>query len=233
MLPKLSRGTLAEQVTENLLAYIESQNLKPGDLLPSETSLSTSFGVSRPVIREALKNLEGKGYVEIVNGKGALVKPIDSHPLRQFFQRAMQLERSTILELMEIRKGLEVQAAMLAATRHKESDLARIKKLVEAMRNQLKNPDGYAELDTDYHLAIASATHNSILYYLVESIRGSLHNTISTGLKSRTSYEQLERIQDVHERILALIGAGDVSGAAEQMTLHFDEAIDAISHSEA
>ena len=51
MLPKITRGTLADQVTDRLLEYIESQHLKPGDLLPSETSLVTSFGVSRPVVR--------------------------------------------------------------------------------------------------------------------------------------------------------------------------------------
>ena len=117
MLSKLSRSTLAEQATENLLVYIETQNLKPGDLLPSETRLATQFEVSRPVIREALKNLEGKGIIEIINGKGALVKPMDSDPLRLFFQRAVQIERNTILELMDVRRGLEVQAVMLAARR--------------------------------------------------------------------------------------------------------------------
>ena len=141
MLPKLSRGTLAEQVTDNLLAYIEAQHLKPGDLLPSETSLATSFGVSRPVIREALKSLEGKGIIEIVNGKGAIVKPIDSDPLRLFFQRAMQIERSTMLELMEVRKGLEVEAATLAASRRQSKDLDAIEKTVHAMRLALRDQE--------------------------------------------------------------------------------------------
>ena len=124
MLPKITRGTLADQVTDRLLEYIEAQHLQPGDLLPSETSLVTSFGVSRPVIREALKSLEGKGIIEIVNGKGALIRPIDSDPLRLFFRRAMQMEYGTMLELMEVRKGLEVQSAVLAAQRRDEKDLA-------------------------------------------------------------------------------------------------------------
>jgi GntR family transcriptional regulator, transcriptional repressor for pyruvate dehydrogenase complex len=91
MLPKISRGTLAEQVTERLLEYIETQRLKPGDLLPSETSLAGSFGVSRPVIREALKNLEGKGVLEIVNGKGAILSARSTATrCAMFFQRAMR-----------------------------------------------------------------------------------------------------------------------------------------------
>src|SRR5690554_2390554 len=137
MLPKIVRGTLAEQVTERLLEYIEAQKLTPGCLLPSETSLAASFGVSRPVIREALKNLEGKGIVEIVNGKGAYIRPIDPNPLRLFFQRAVQMERGTILELMEVRKGLEVQAAALAAQRRNEQDLQSIGKVVEGMRQNM------------------------------------------------------------------------------------------------
>src|SRR5512142_1357307 len=117
MLPKLSRGTLAEQVTDNLLSFIEAQHLKPGDLLPSETSLGNSFGVSRPVVREALKNLEGKGIIEIVNGKGALIRPIDSDPLRLFFHGAMQTEICNLRVLIEVRKGREVRAAIVAAQR--------------------------------------------------------------------------------------------------------------------
>lgn len=228
MLPKLSRGTLAEQVTENLLAYIEAQHLKPGDLLPSESGLANSFGVSRPVIREALKNLEGKGIIEIVNGKGALVKPIDSDPLRLFFQRAMQIERSTILELMEVRKGLEVEAAVLAASRRTPKDLDAIEKTVLAMRSQLNNTDEYTRLDVTYHLLVAKASHNEMMVYLVESIRDALRNTISAGLRSRSSQQQLESLQRTHEALLQTLRDGNVEQARLTMSLHFDEAIAAM-----
>ena len=228
MLPKLSRGTLAEQVTDNLLAYIEAQHLKPGDLLPSETSLATSFGVSRPVIREALKSLEGKGIIEIVNGKGAIVKPIDSDPLRLFFQRAMQIERSTMLELMEVRKGLEVEAATLAASRRQSKDLDAIEKTVHAMRLALRDQEEYTRLDVEYHLLIAKASHNDMMVYLVESIRDALRNTISAGLRSRNNPAELETLQETHEKLLETLRQGDVEKARLIMTQHFDEAIIAL-----
>jgi GntR family transcriptional regulator, transcriptional repressor for pyruvate dehydrogenase complex len=228
MLPKLSRGTLAEQVTDNLLTYIEAQHLKPGDLLPSETSLATSFGVSRPVIREALKNLEGKGIIEIVNGKGAIVKPIDSDPLRLFFQRAMQIERSTIIELMEVRKGVEVEAAILAASRRQPKDLEAIEKTVHAMRQYLHDQEEYTRLDVQFHLMIAKASHNDMIVYLVESIRDALRNTISAGLRSRRSTAELEDLQATHERLLNTLREGNVEDARIIMTLHFDEAISAM-----
>ena len=232
MLPKITRGTLADQVTERLQEYIEGQHLKPGDLLPSETSLASSFGVSRPVIREALKNLEGKGVIEIVNGKGALVRPIDSHPLRLFFHRAMQMERGTILELMDVRTGLEVQAAILAAQRRDEKDLQSIRKVVQAMRDNMNDLDTYTRLDVEFHLSIAAASHNTMMVYLVESIRDALRTTVSAGLLSRGSALELESIQRSHELLLETLVKGDVEGSMHAMQHHFDEAISAMVKSQ-
>jgi GntR family transcriptional repressor for pyruvate dehydrogenase complex len=230
MLPKIARGTLADQVTERLLEYIEGQHLKPGDLLPSESSLATSFGVSRPVVREALKNLEGKGVIEIVNGKGALVRPIDSDPLRMFFQRAMQMERSTMLELMEIRKGLEVQAVMLAAQRRDETDLRAIRQVVQAMREHMQEVDPYTRLDVDFHLRIATASHNTMMVYLIDSIRDALRSTVAAGLQSRGRDLHIEAVQRTHELLVDTLEKGDVEESMRVMTQHFDEAIAALKY---
>lgn len=230
MLPKIARGTLADQVTERLLEYIEGQHLKPGDLLPSESSLAASFGVSRPVVREALKNLEGKGVIEIVNGKGALVRPIDSDPLRMFFQRAMQMERSTMLELMEIRKGLEVQAVMLAAQRRDETDLRAIRQVVQAMREHMQEVDIYTRLDVDFHLRIATASHNTMMVYLIDSIRDALRSTVAAGLQSRGRDLHIEAVQRTHELLVDTLEKGDVEESMRVMTHHFDEAIAALKY---
>jgi DNA-binding FadR family transcriptional regulator len=236
MLPKIVRGTLAEQVTERLLEFIDTQQLKPGCLLPSETSLATSFGVSRPVIREALKNLEGKGIVEIINGKGAHIRPIDSDPLRLFFQRALQMERGTTLELMEVRKGLEVQAAALAAQRRDEKDLQKMRQVVEGMRQNMQDLEKYTQLDVAFHLAVADASHNTMMVHLVDSIRDALRKTIIAGLQSRgldspAFHMHLETIQQSHEMLLQTLIEGNVEASMQAMTHHFDEAIEAITKS--
>jgi DNA-binding FadR family transcriptional regulator len=225
MLPKITRGTLAEQVTDRLLEYIESQHLKPGDLLPSETSLANSFGVSRPVIREALKNLEGKGVIEIVNGKGALIRPIDSDPLRLFFQRAMQMEYGTMLELMEVRKGLEVQSAALAAQRRDEKDLSAIRQVVRTMRESTGDLEAYIRLDVEFHLRVTAASHNTMMVSLVESIRAALRNTIVAGLQSRGNTLELDSIQRTHEQLFEALVERNVQTAMETMIQHFDEAM--------
>jgi DNA-binding FadR family transcriptional regulator len=233
MLSKITRGTLAEQVTSRLLEYIENQKLKPGELLPSETSLANGFGVSRPVIREALKNLQGKGVIEIVNGKGALIRAIDSDPLRLFFQRAMQTELGAVLELMEVRKGLEVQAATLAAARRDEKDLQAIRMVVEAMGQNMADLEMYTRLDVEFHLRIAAASHNAMLGYLIESIRDALRIAITTGLQSSGAVPRVEAVQQTHELLLMTLTAGDVEASRQAMIRHFDEAIEAISNLQA
>ncbi len=230
MLPKVTRGTLADQVTDRLLEYIETQRLRPGDLLPSETSLSASFGVSRPVIREALKSLAGQGVIEIVNGKGALIRPVDSDPLRLFFRRAMQMEYGTMLELMEVRKGLEVQSAALAAQRRDDRDLQEIRQALQSMREHIDDPEAFIRLDVAFHLRIAAASHNTMMVSLIESIRDALLNTITFGLQSRGQSLQFESIHQSHEQLFQTLAAGDSQAAMQAMTRHFDEAILAIAN---
>jgi DNA-binding FadR family transcriptional regulator len=225
MLTKIPRATLAEQAAQNLIAFIESQDLKPGKLLPPEYQLAADLGVSRPIIREALKSLEGQGIVEVVSGKGAMVKLPDSQPLQRFFQRTMRLQREAIIDVMELRIGVEVQSAALAARRHTPEDIARLTENVAEMRRNLHNPDAYVELDVAFHLLVASTTHNTMICHMVKAIRESLRDTLHESLLRQQTDEQLELIQAGHEAILASLEQGDVEGAKRAMAAHFDEAV--------
>ena len=229
MLFKLSRQTLSEQAARNLIEYIEAGNLKPGDILPSESKLASSFGVSRPVIREALRSLAGNGLIEVINGKGAIIKPVDSDPLRRFFRRAIIFDGDAIIELLEVRKGLEVQTASLAAERRTDEELAQMGQDIAAMREQMYDPEKCIESDLQFHLKIARSTHNLMAYYLLESIRDSTKNTILEGRLSRKTDEELERVQVLHEMIYAAIEAGNAEQAANAMITHFDEAVLAVT----
>src|SRR5579875_964883 len=137
MLQKLRRETLAERATASLLDYIQARDLQPGALLPSEASLMAQLGVSRAVIREAIKSLQGQGLVEVINGKGAIVRAADPRTLHTFFARAVQMRHDTILELMEVRRGLEVECAMLAAARRTDQELAGLERTAADMRAHL------------------------------------------------------------------------------------------------
>ena len=232
MITTLPRQTLPEQVAEKLLEFIASEGLKPGELLPSTAKLSESFGVSRPVVREALRSIASLGIIEIVNGKGAVVKPIDGNLLHLLFQRAIQLQRKAVMELMEVRKPLEVQSAILATERHTPEDLLKLGEIVAAMADNLDNLKIYADLDVQFHLRIAAAAQNSMMYYLISSIRESLEEAVLHGLHSRRSQVELERVQQTHHLVFEGIEARDAEAAAEMMAVHFDEAVVALLREE-
>jgi GntR family transcriptional repressor for pyruvate dehydrogenase complex len=229
MIKKLHRETLAEQAMASLMDFILKQGLKPGNVLPSEVTLASEFGVSRQVIREALKSLQGQGVIDIINGKGAVIRPIDSSALLVFFQRAVRLNRRTIIDLIEVRKGIEIQISMLAAERRTPTELARMREIVAEMGRQIGVPEAYSELDLELHLAIASATHNAMMYHLITSLREVSKDTMLAGLRHRRGNEQLARVQELHEMLLAELERGDAQAAGQVMSLQFDEAIIALA----
>ncbi len=223
---KLRRDTLAEQVAQSLMEFVETQDVKPGESLPSEGSLAASFGVSRPVIREALKSLKALGVITIINGRGAIVRPMTSDLLRSFFGWAVRVKQGSLLQLYEVRKGIEVQSAILAAERRTPEELAEMARVVARMRQHLSDPEAYTELDAELHLLIAASTRNPMMYHLVESIREPMKGAIRDGLRRRSHDErQIERVQVLHESVLAALEQGNAQEAERAMALHFDEAV--------
>src|SRR5262245_32496063 len=231
MLTKLSRETLAEQAARNLMAFIEAQGLKPGKLLPPETKLAADLGVSRPIIREALKSLEGKGIIEVVSGKGAMVKALDSQSLQLFFERAMQIESEAIIDLMELRRGIEVQSAILAAQRRTPEEVTQLAEIVADMRRSLRDPATYVELDVAFHRLLATMTRNAMIYHMVAAIREAINGTVHESMLRPHTDEQLERVQAGHEAILAALERGDAEEAGQAMTAHFAEAVMSLVYS--
>lgn len=227
MRTELTRQTFPDQIAESLTEHIILEQLKPGDLLPSTAKLAQDFGVSVPVVREALKSLAGQGVIEIINGKGAVVKPLDSGSLQSFFQRAIQFELDAIIEIMEIRQPLEVQSAFLAAQRRTDKDIKALKKTIRAMRKEIHNIAAFAELDVQLHKQIAAASQNKMMVHLISSIRDSLRDAIIEGLRRRNVKKELARVQEIHERIIDEISQGDAEGAAKAMADHFNDAVNA------
>lgn len=227
-MPEVIHKSLVEQVTDAIVDLIESDGLKPGDKLPSTAALTQTYGVSRPVVREALKTLEGRGMIEISGGRSAVIRPVSGEVLRSYFKRAMTVEHDNSLDILEVRYGIEMQCARLAAERRSQEELAGLTTLVERMRDQLDQPETYADLDVTLHLLIAESTQNTLLYQLVHSIRDALRDMIREGLAQRLTPEELERVQSAHEHIVAAIAAADPDAAAQAMAFHFDDAIRAI-----
>ncbi len=226
-MPALSRTTLPEQVAKSILERVARDNMKAGDLLPAEAKLAAEFTVSRPAIREALKWLAGQGYVEIVNGRGTMLRAADGMQVAHYFQHAMTIARVPFSDMMEARKPLEVQSAALAAKRRSALQILQLQDIIQRMRYELSknNSDAYVDLDLELHEAVAAATHNPVIIHLIHAIRTALNESTHNSLYRRRTRQQLERVHELHESIVDDIRRGDGDAASRHMQIHFDEAL--------
>lgn len=223
----LQRKTLADQVAQQLLQRIRAEAMGPGSQLASESELADSFGISRPVVREALGQLKSIGLIELQSGKRPTVQSIDGRLPRLYFELSLAMDSSGVLELLEVRRGLEVESASLAARRASDADCDRLERLAAEMKARLDAGDhqAFIDLDVQLHLSIASISANVMLYQLIESIRDPMRDSIGAGIAARNSQQELERIHALHLGIVAAIRARDNAAAARAMISHFDDAL--------
>lgn len=225
----LNRDPLSNQIAERLAEDIHHGVYRPGTLLPSENSLSETYDVSRPVVREALKALRAQGYVEIVSGKGAFVREINDEPLKVFFRRALSADPEALIDLLEVRKVLEAKSAALAAQKRTTEDVARLKSVLDQMAANIENFTEYSRLDVQFHIELANISRNSFLYHLTNSIRDSLLVIISE-LRLKRFQAELPVIQELHDDIYAAVASGDPERAVQATNVHFDDVIDRIKN---
>jgi GntR family transcriptional repressor for pyruvate dehydrogenase complex len=221
----LKRTTLVEQLADRLSTYIDTNKLPADHALSSTQRLSAEYGVSRAVVREALKLLQARGIIEVRNGKNAAVRSITIEPLVGFFERIRKLEDGSFREFMEVRRGLETQSAGLAAVRRTREEMETIRWVCAAMRQHLYDAEKFSQLDLDFHLLIARATHNKMMVRLIQSVREVIKQTIDTRvvhlLESQGKLQ--EQGQKLHELLVHSLERGDRKGAERAMRRHFDE----------
>lgn len=226
VLERLQRTSLAEQAVQSLLQHMDGERLKPGTALPSEARLGEMLGVSRTVVREALRTLKGLGVVEIANGKNPVIRSdLDASALRIYFSRALQVLENSTEDLMDVRASLESRAAELAAKRRQPAQMQRMVALVIQMQGKLREPADYAALDTELHLEIARASGNLLLFQMIGSTRAALEAQSRQGMVRRSSDESLQQVQKFHADIVEMICNGDAVGSGECMQEHMDNAL--------
>jgi len=216
---------LADQVYGALHADIAEGRLKPGEKLPIEQQLALSFGVSKTVVREAVARLRSDGLVIAKQGSGVFVA---AGPFNQAFRMQAEAagDQAAIREIYELRLGVEVEAAALAALRRVPDDLTRIKRALAAIEATKGGPDFGVEADADFHRAIALATGNSkiasfqryLAVFLVQSIAAARANT-------RASLpDAVDEVMGEHQAIFSAIEAGDAPAARAAMRAHLTNA---------
>ena len=211
--------SLTHTLIERLTSEITSGKLPSGARLPTEQELIAATGVSRTVVREAVAALRAEGLVVTRQGVGAFVA--DGQPFRIHGEDLHSLRE--IIQVMELRTGIEVEAAGLAAERASAGDVARIGQAYRAIEQALRRGDSAVDQDFAFHCRIAEATGNPqfvrFLQYLGRFIipRQTVRVTLGSP-KERQAY--LQRIQKEHEAIMRAIRAHAVQAARAAMQRH-------------
>ncbi|WP_207459046.1 FadR/GntR family transcriptional regulator [Azospirillum sp. SYSU D00513] len=216
------RERLADQLYGQILEQIVSGTLNEGDRLPTEKDLSQLFGVSRPVVREALMRLHADGLILSQQGAGTFVR---RRPPRGLVQFAAPSEIAGLLRCYEARIAIECEAAALAARRRTDEQLGRLRQLFESLRASVEAGEMDDKADYGFHRTIAEASHNHIFVELLDGLFPIVQVAMRTALSitGQGSATRRSTIVEEHERIYEAIAEGDPEAARMAMHHHIDQ----------
>lgn len=217
------RERLADQLYGQIVERIVSGALEAGDKLPSESELGRVYGVSRPVIREALMRLQADGLVSTRQGVGSFIRRRPPEGLIQFAEPS---DVAGVLRCFEVRLAIEGAAARLAAERASPAAVEAIGQTLPALARAMDGDGRVEDADYDFHMAVAKAAANDFFV----AILGSMHTAIdgllriSLGITRRGSRERMRRVCEEHEAIYDAILGKDPEGADLAMRYHLSRA---------
>lgn len=217
--------SLYETVSERILHAIREAKLAPGTRIPSERDLGDQFGVSRTVIREAIRHLAAKGVLEVVSGSGVLVADIGHEGVVESID--LYLRQRGVIEpelIHEVRESLELKTVALAAERATDAQLQEIDEICEAMGVLLDDPEASSDADLAFHRAIAAATGNNLFLVLVDSL-----NDVMLQIRRATLVdpERGKVALAAHRRIVEALRTRDQATATGAMKDHLDDSLGA------
>lgn len=206
------------QVFREVRNYIIRNNLKPGDLLPTEVSLCETLGVSRNVLREAIKSMELMGMVQAKSGRGTVVKEFN---LDFIFQNVMffsvgEQEDKTIREMFGIRKMLELAYMRQAFHALTSDDIQKMRKHANNIRAKWEQKEFFYEDDRAFHMALFLPLKNGVLNSLLEAIWAA-----DDGFQLEQKQPHLNYTILKHEAIVEALEQHNFPEFARAMDAHF------------
>ena len=209
---------LSDKVTQAIIETIASNRLKPGDVLPPERELGKQFGVSRTVIREAIRALHAKGLLEVRSGSGVRIVAVDAKTVRESMRHFVKGSMLEYAKVDEVRRVLEVAAAGIAAERATPEDIERIDATLAEMGESVDDLKTSIEVDLAFHRAVAAATHNELFLVLHDSMGEMLSEVRRRNLSRGRNERRL--VVGMHQRIRDAIAAHDPPAAQQAMRDH-------------
>lgn len=214
--------TLALELVDALGERIRAGQLQPGDKLPTEAAIMGEFEVSRTVVREAISKLQAAGLVETRHGIGTFViGPGDAPSFKITPEQFSTLQ--DVIAVLELRIGLETEAAGLAAQRRTPDNLAALRRALDAVIAAVEGGQDSVAADFQFHLEIARATQNSHFTDLMATLGAQIIPRARLEPTTEMSAERLaymRRVNAEHESILDAITSQDAESARAAMRTH-------------
>ena len=221
-----TRESLSTQTLDQLIGWLKDGTFKPGDKLPSQNELVDHFGVSRTGIREALQMMAVLNLIEIKPGSGCFVKTVSTEYIVHADVLALLLEKEALMDVIEARKLVESSIAALATERAVPEDFWKMEDVLIAIDRSIQKQESIAAIATEFHCALAEASHNPVLAKLVRSFTRLMARA---GVLLETSVEDLAAFKNYeltsHRDLLDVIKQRDPEKSRQAM-------IDHISYSE-
>jgi GntR family transcriptional regulator, transcriptional repressor for pyruvate dehydrogenase complex len=217
---------ISDQVFEQLRELIFRGEIKPGDKLMPERELSEALNVSRTSVRDAIRKLVVMGYLEQKQGQGTFVRSpedMEKSPLAL----AMESQNASLIDLLEVRMGMECNAAALAAQRADPEDIRLLERSIAQMRREVNGGNLGNEPDVSFHMAITYATKNPLHVYLMKN----MFDFLFVGIKEylRHLYEEPGNIPEIlkqHTAVVEAIKSGNPETAYKAMKNHITYVMD-------
>lgn len=218
----VTKISISEAIAQQIMDLIANGDLKPGQRLPSERELCKDFGAGRSSLREALRCLSIMGVLNARVGEGTSVALDGEKFLGKIVEWRLITEKHDIENLLEVRIALEGTSAAKAARFAGEQEMARVDALIGRMKEAVDDAKRFAALDLEFHVTLAKASGNALLFDLVSMIRGQLVRGLSKVLHVP---DALPLSLKEHIAIVEAIRRGDSEGAEKAMQAHLGEAL--------
>lgn len=214
MSTQVRRHPLAAQTAELLLARIRDGEWPLGHRLPGETTLAVQLGVGRSTLREAIRELAGKGVLDSKQGAGVFVTALSAAD-----DWDTVLRRATIVSVIEARIAIEAEAAALAATRRTPADLRSLRRSLVARGVEGQSIPDHVDADMAFHRAVITTAHNDVLTQLFDAFLPRLRLAMIDMLKIRPVPSEAAD-HDAHRQLVDAIAARNAAAAADASRTH-------------
>lgn len=214
---QVKRASLADQAAELLLERVRSGEWNLGEKLPGETTLAPQLGVGRSTVREAIRQLAGRGVLDSRQGAGVFVTALDAPE-----EWDAVLRHADIVAVVEARIAIEAEAAALAAERRTPTDLRALRRALAFRDQQRGEAVALVDADTAFHRAIVVAAHNPILTELFDGFTPRLRSAMIDMLRIRGDHAT-DADHEVHVNLVQAIADRDAAGAAQQSRTHLQD----------